>query len=491
MKIFNPSPLFAVEYLTIIGLAAAAIGRATCSGDYGPAGHPGAQIIKTRPGPVRWPCAIDSKTFFGGLFDSRRQSKPKPSRGDRGRATVVHPNDANVAVPDVGDGGGPTVFGDEQECESANDGRPCLCYTPDFFDSVGRLLDEATATFACRSYKAVASVFVVSPSSRAGTTTAVVSAQSPEGTDETATGEAWNEVDFDRVANYRLEVSEDAVGRPIYEIRGSAFYKTVGGCTQEIINPMRKQLPGFVQTEMCPEGSSRYACNVVVESSKCSEDESTLEVNYTVTSNDKAGYWVQIAASKTGRNVLFYQKLLAKITNVLVGNLKKTLSVPIVSKYSMIDAHFVPNRDRMNVTVFVSCAPGFGIHEVFCTACPPHHYSPDKSTDCLKCNAGFHQLVAGSAKCVKCPHLFANGCLFDLVPAQTYYVVFVCFLVVLLMLAVFSVCCFREENETRRKLKSLVKLNRKPKPKVPSGSVPGKFRQMDEEQTIPNEQTHM
>lgn len=64
-----------------------------------------------------------------------------------------------------------------------------------------------------------------------------------------------------------------AVGRPIYEIRGSAFYKTDGGCTQEIINPMRKQLPGFVQTEMCPEGSSRYACNVVVVSSKCSEDE--------------------------------------------------------------------------------------------------------------------------------------------------------------------------------------------------------------------------
>lgn len=66
-----------------------------------------------------------------------------------------------------------------------------------------------------------------------------------------------------------------AVDKPIYKIRGSAFYKSSGGggCIQEIINPMRKQLPSFIQTAMCPEGLSQYSCNVVVESSKCSEDE--------------------------------------------------------------------------------------------------------------------------------------------------------------------------------------------------------------------------
>lgn len=63
-----------------------------------------------------------------------------------------------------------------------------------------------------------------------------------------------------------------AVDKPIYEIQGTAVYKSSGGCTQEIINPIRNQLPGFMQTEVCPEGSSQYACNVVVECTKCSED---------------------------------------------------------------------------------------------------------------------------------------------------------------------------------------------------------------------------
>jgi len=62
------------------------------------------------------------------------------------------------------------------------------------------------------------------------------------------------------------------------------------------------------------------------------------------------------------------------------------------------------------MNMFVSCGPGFGIREVFCGACPPHHYSPDGSVDCFRCSKGFHQPVAGSAKCVKCPSFFVPGC---------------------------------------------------------------------------------
>lgn len=56
-----------------------------------------------------------------------------------------------------------------------------------------------------------------------------------------------------------------------------------------------------------------------------------LEVNYVVTLNEKASHMTRIRTSKKCRNALFYQKLLARISNVLVGNLKKTMSVQ--SKY--------------------------------------------------------------------------------------------------------------------------------------------------------------
>lgn len=82
----------------------------------------------------------------------------------------------------------------------------------------------------------------------------------------------------------------------------------------------------------------------------------------------------------------------------------------VMSKLSLIDTHFEPDNSRMNMRNFVSCAAGFGIREVFCAACPPHHYSPDKSIECLKCVKGFHQPVAGSEKCVRCRNIFASGC---------------------------------------------------------------------------------
>lgn len=82
----------------------------------------------------------------------------------------------------------------------------------------------------------------------------------------------------------------------------------------------------------------------------------------------------------------------------------------VISKLSLIDTNFEPDSSRMNLKKFVSCTPGFGIREVFCAACPPHHYSPDKSIECLKCVKGFHQPVAGSEKCIKCRNIFSSGC---------------------------------------------------------------------------------
>ncbi|KAE9539672.1 hypothetical protein AGLY_004924, partial [Aphis glycines] len=189
-----------------------------------------------------------------------------------------------------------------------------------------------------------------------------------------------------------------AVEKAIYEIRGSVVYKTRGdgGCTHDVTVLVQKQLPSSIRNELCPEGSSRYACNVIVEKPKCAEDKRTMEIKYLVTLNDKANYLARIRTSKKGRIAQRYQKLLARISSVLASNLNKTLTVPIISKLSLIDTNFGPDSSRMNLKKFVSCTPGFGIREVFCAACPPHHYSPDKSIECLKCVKGFHQPVAGS-----------------------------------------------------------------------------------------------
>lgn len=83
-----------------------------------------------------------------------------------------------------------------------------------------------------------------------------------------------------------------------------------------------------------------------------------------------------------------------------------------MSKFSLVDAYFEPDLRRIKATgtkSTVSCGPGFGVREVFCAACPPHHYSPDRSTVCLKCDKGYHQPVAGSSKCVRRLNLLIQG----------------------------------------------------------------------------------
>ncbi|XP_026818813.1 uncharacterized protein LOC113557470 [Rhopalosiphum maidis] len=257
-----------------------------------------------------------------------------------------------------------------------------------------------------------------------------------------------------------------AVEKAIYEIRGSAVYKTRdgGGCTHELTVHVQKQLPSSMRTELCSEGSSRYACNVIMEKPKCAEDERTMEIKYLVTLNDKSNYLAQIRTNKKGRIALRYQKLLAKISSVISSNLNKTMTVPIMSKLSLIETNFEP--DRMSTKNFVSCSSGFGIREVFCAACPPHHYSPDKSIECFKCAKGFRQPVAGSDKCVKCTNIFSSGCYMNEVSPTVYYVTYLIFFLVLLFMACFCAFYGREKNEQSikimpRKIKKIFKKKNK------------------------------
>lgn len=146
-----------------------------------------------------------------------------------------------------------TVFTAEKECESANGGRPCVCYMTDFLDSACQQFDQAaiepvddsTATvFACPSFKVVPSAFVVTPASLdvISATFYVTSAadQALPTTISTAdhalrvasygvrhrdnrsavTPVAWKQIDFNDVIKYQLDKINDGRYHPcLYRIQ--------------------------------------------------------------------------------------------------------------------------------------------------------------------------------------------------------------------------------------------------------------------------------
>lgn len=183
--------------------------------------------------------------FFEGLFNANdRKTKSKVS-SPSGRVSIV-PKDATATTAgedgkhETTTAGGRPAFGGEAECVSANKGRPCACYTTDFLDSVGSLLDgivaqedvsAAVVGLACRSYRVVPSEFVVSSSSSATTTAAAETttrrfSENAGGINENITDAddgavpARREVDFNYVVNYQLEKSNDG-----------EFYTTVRSLT--------------------------------------------------------------------------------------------------------------------------------------------------------------------------------------------------------------------------------------------------------------------
>lgn len=82
----------------------------------------------------------------------------------------------------------------------------------------------------------------------------------------------------------------------------------------------------------------------------------------------------------------------------------------VISNLSSNNMQYEPDSGLIKLAKYVSCPAGFGIREVFCAACPPHHFSPNQMSECQKCYKGFHQPIAGSENCVKCPSIFASGC---------------------------------------------------------------------------------
>jgi len=119
------------------------------------------------------------------------------------------------------------IFGNENECMSANNGRLCVCYMTDFLDSIGERLDKTAAenqtvvatAFQCPSYKSVSASFIVSstvdttitPIDKT-TTTVNFSGQNvlTNGIDNRIANVAVRrEVDFNYVVNYELKTSKN------------------------------------------------------------------------------------------------------------------------------------------------------------------------------------------------------------------------------------------------------------------------------------------
>jgi len=120
------------------------------------------------------------------------------------------------------------IFGTENECVSANNGRLCVCYMTDFLDSIAERLDETAAenqtvvatAFRCPSYKSVSASFVVSltvdttitPIDKTTMTVNVLGQNvlTNDIDNRTADVTVRREVDFNYVVNYELETSKNS-----------------------------------------------------------------------------------------------------------------------------------------------------------------------------------------------------------------------------------------------------------------------------------------
>lgn len=115
-----------------------------------------------------------------------------------------------------------TNFAAENECESVNHGRPCVCSMADFLDSICQQMDESATVFGeCASYKPVMAAFIFSPDAspkvNLPTTVAEKSVRifkknvkgNNHGTNETAIAVAWKPINFDNIINYRVEKPKD------------------------------------------------------------------------------------------------------------------------------------------------------------------------------------------------------------------------------------------------------------------------------------------
>lgn len=173
--------------------------------------------------------------FFRGHYQSRNNKKsPAHERRNRTRYySNLGESDENETevirdpIATTTDNPNKKVFGAENECVLANDGRSCVCFMTDFLDLVCRRLDEevvnpmyddnAEKMFLCPSYKVVPTVFVISSSMAVTvnvvetiTATAVhVLGQCAEEFDFNSVEPTWKQVDFNEVINYQLEKPKD------------------------------------------------------------------------------------------------------------------------------------------------------------------------------------------------------------------------------------------------------------------------------------------
>ncbi|XP_060853047.1 uncharacterized protein LOC132930939 isoform X2 [Rhopalosiphum padi] len=375
------------------------------------------------------------------------------------RRVTQRPKDATGGESSTaGAAAAPVIFTTEEECESANPGRACVCRMTDLLDLVVQRLDEAvmsaaddeegggeTAALKCRSFKTVPAAFVVYPATAAADSDGTIAPAtdvpvdvvvernggktggrlsrggSGVGAAEDAVKEAptWKQINFNDVLNYQLERSST-------DDHYAVQYGLVGSDAkvQCVINGNGTKMNSF----------------------KWDFKRSKHKTNSTVTGTDTNILLILAMEPGDSKNYTCLPKI------DVVGDSKNGSSnkqykhyVIVMSKLSLIETNFSP--DHISTNNFISCSPGFGIREVFCAACPPQHYSPDKSIKCLKCAKGFHQPVAGSDKCVKCTNIFASGCHMNEISPTVYYVIYLIIFLVLLFMACFCAFYGREDKE--------------------------------------------
>lgn len=182
---------------------------------------------------TRLPWSKLGRGLFGGKIRNKSPDKVAKDKQMKDRNVIDNVGDKRKAdVPKtnrVHGVSGRTMFGTGIECTSANPGRSCVCYIPDFFDKIGDKLEDiydATDDHAvtakvvalkCPSYRVVPEAFVIdaSPAASDRMTLGASDVQVSELTGQNVTVSVRREVNFENdVMKHLMEKSADGKKKP-------------------------------------------------------------------------------------------------------------------------------------------------------------------------------------------------------------------------------------------------------------------------------------
>ncbi|XP_018901044.2 uncharacterized protein [Bemisia tabaci] len=214
----------------------------------------------------------------------------------------------------------------------------------------------------------------------------------------------------ERIFNHTLSV----VTVPKITIQAVIHFKTNARCKLEILQMFNSYIPPLIQESICEAGEKdNEICEIGVFHPLCLQnktDSTIMSLNVQMNVRSIEDLIIHSYANKAVCGPVCHQKLYIKTSLILKESLQEALLTPILDATSISDTALTPLPSSFNMKMTVGCDAGFRLAENFCVPCPPHWFSPEGSTVCTKCPAGFYQPQIGSRACLRCPSPLTQGC---------------------------------------------------------------------------------